>query len=317
MSFVWKEGEEVSVSAILTSDLHLREDTPVCRTDDFQRTLQRKLDWLSELQQSHGGVPILDAGDLFHHWKPSPALLSWVMLNLPRPFITVPGNHDMPQHNLSLLKTSGLYTLAVSASIQMLTGELPLWDDNLPFDVYVIPWGAAGLHPDCPEPRKHRKKVLLYHGLTYVGPAPYPGAEKEGLSASRLLDKFPQFDLIVSGHYHSGFCCCSEDGIRLLVNPGGIARTTADEIDRQPIVFLWDADQNSVKPVAVPIEEGVILRDHIERQEQRNGRMDAFLSRMSQSVEIQLSFRENLQRYMAQNEISQMVQQEVWRCLMT
>lgn len=305
----------MNVSAILTSDLHLREDTPVCRTEDFQRTLQRKLDWLSELQQSHGGVPILDAGDLLHHWKSSPALLSWVMLNLPHPFITVPGNHDMPQHNLSLLRTSGLYTLAVSTSVRMLDDEFPLWDDELPFDIYAIPWGVKTLHPDCPKPRKHRKKVLLYHGLTYVGSEPYPGAEKEGLLASRLLERFLQFDLIVSGHYHSGFCCSSEDGKRLLVNPGGIARMTADEIDRQPYVYLWDAERNVAEPVAVPIEQGVIRRDHIERQEERNERMDAFLSRMSQDVEIQLSFQENLRRYMAQNDISKTVREEVWQCL--
>lgn len=305
----------MNVSAILTSDLHLREDTPSCRTDDFQMTLQRKLDWLAGLQQKYGGVPILDAGDLLHHWKPSPALLSWVMLNLPRPFITLPGNHDMPHHNLNMLRFSGLYTLAVSRYIEVLDGAHPLWNEELSFDIYSIPWRETTLSPEVQPFRPHRRKVLLYHGLTYVGSAPYPGAEKEGLLASRLLDRFPQFDLIVSGHYHRGFCCASEDGKRLLVNPGGITRMTADEIDRQPYVYLWNVEQNTVEPVPVPIECGVIRRDHIEQQEERSGRMDAFLSRMSQDVELQLSFRENLRRYMTQNDVSNAVQQEVWGCL--
>jgi hypothetical protein len=90
---------------------------------------------------------------------------------------------------------------------------------------------------------------------------------------------------------------------------------TADEIDRQPYVYLWDAEQNKVVPVAVPIELGVVRRDHIAQQQKRTGRMEAFLSRMTQDVEIQLSFRENLRRHMAQNEISNAVQEEVWRCL--
>lgn len=303
----------MNVSAILTSDLHLREDTPVCRTDDFQKTLARKLDWLSGLQQQHGGVPILDAGDLFHHWKPSPALLSWTMQKLPRPFFTVPGNHDIPQHNLKMLEFSGLYVLAVSNYVELFYDGWCRQDDALGFDIYAIAWGKQG--DTIPKLRKGRRNVLLYHGLTYVGPAPYPGAEKEGLSASRLLERFPEFDLIVSGHYHSGFCCCTKDQKRMLANPGGIARMTADEIDRQPYVYLWDAERNVVTPVAVPIEQGVITREHIERQEERSDRMDAFISRMSQSVEIQLSFRENLRRHMVQNDISPSVQEEVWQCL--
>lgn len=312
----------MNISAILTSDLHLREDTPVCWTEDFQKTLARKLSWLRELQHKHGGVPILDAGDLFHHWKPSPALLSWTMENLPQPFITVPGNHDMPQHNLSMLGLSGLQVLWLSDTIYLLTDMRSMTGSEfieshnlfLPFSLYAIPWGQQELSPSC-LPLREGRKILLYHGMTYVGKPPYPGAEKEGLSASRLLDRFPQFDLIVSGHYHSGFVICSKDQRRMLVNPGGIARMTADEIDRQPYVYLWDAEQNKAVPVAVPIEHGVIRRDYIIQQEERTGRMDAFLSRMTQDVEIRLSFRENLRRHMVQNDISKSVQEEVWGCL--
>ena len=239
------------------------------------------------------------------------------MLNLPQPFITVPGNHDMPQHNLGMLSASGLNVLWVSEHIRMLTDEFPMQDDEFPFDVCAIPWGRRVLGSANPPLRKHRCNVLLYHGIVYNGAPPYPGAEIEGCTGSSLLDRFPQFDLIVSGHYHSGFAICSEDQRRMLANPGGIARMTADEIDRQPYVYLWDAERNVVAPVAVPIEHGVVRRDHVIQQEERTGRMDAFLSRMTQDVEIQLSFRENLRRHMVQNEISNVVQEEVWRCLET
>ena len=301
-------------SAILTSDIHLREDTPVCRTDDVLTTLGRKLAWLRELQQKCGGVPILDAGDLFHQWKPSPGLLSFAIQNLPKSFYTVPGNHDIPQHSMDLFGKSGLNTLFVGGHLDVLgTEALNRYNEFL---AWGIPWkGSLSFSIDqvieC-QKRIGRKSrtVLLYHGLVYDS-LPWPGAEKEGDSGSGFLKKVPGFDLIVSGHYHRSFVA-QQDG-RLLVNPGGIMRMTADEADRQPEVYIWYAEDNSVEAVPVPIEKGVVVADHLVQQKEKDQRMEAFLSRMgSGDIELGLSFRENLTRYMVQNEIRKGVQDVVW-----
>ena len=47
-----------NVTALFTSDLHLREDTPVCRTDDFLKAQIKKLKFLSALQAKHN-CPVL------------------------------------------------------------------------------------------------------------------------------------------------------------------------------------------------------------------------------------------------------------------
>ena len=299
-------------SAILTSDIHLREDTPVCRTDDVLATMVRKLAWLKELQQKCGGVPILDAGDLFHQWKPSPGLLSFAIQNLPKSFYTVPGNHDLPQHSMDLLWKSGLWTLYVGGHINVYYEDVGATFEN--FHVQAMQWGGK-LSPEVLKEfddrlLKGKRRILLYHGLVYDSP-PWPGAEKEGDSGSGFLKKVPGFDLIVSGHYHRSFV--AQYNNRLLINPGGIMRMTADEADRQPEVYIWYAEDNSVEAVPVPIEQGVVVADHLVQQKEKDQRMEAFLSRLGGGdIELGLSFRENLTRYMAQNEIRKGVQDVVW-----
>ena len=64
----------MNVDLILTSDWHLRESTPECRTDDFWEAQWKKIDFIKELSEKHGAF-VFVAGDIFHHWKPSPNLI--------------------------------------------------------------------------------------------------------------------------------------------------------------------------------------------------------------------------------------------------
>ena len=80
-------------SAILCGDFHLREDTPVCRTDDFWAAQWDKVLEIKELQEKYK-CPVIHSGDLFNHWKPSPYLLSTTMWGMPEHFHTIYGNHD-------------------------------------------------------------------------------------------------------------------------------------------------------------------------------------------------------------------------------
>ena len=82
-------------TAILTGDIHLRDDQPVCRTDEYFAAQHRKIKWLRELQEKHD-CPVFDAGDLFSRSKPSHFLLQWAIQELPERFHTIPGNHDLP-----------------------------------------------------------------------------------------------------------------------------------------------------------------------------------------------------------------------------
>ena len=104
--------------AILTSDWHLREDTPICRTDNYWEVQWKKVDYISKLQKQYNCL-VLHAGDLFDHWKPSPRLLREIILHIPDTFFTVYGQHDLPQHSLELTNKCGINVLQAANKLRV------------------------------------------------------------------------------------------------------------------------------------------------------------------------------------------------------
>lgn len=281
---------------ILTADWHLREDTPVCRTDDFQQAQWQKVKFVKTLQEEHG-CPVLHAGDLFNHWKPSPWLIAKTLIELPKDFHTVYGNHDLPQHNLNLASKSGVYTVAVGRPGSLLH-KCHYGDDP---------------NKDAQDIKVHGRRVLVWHVMTYAGKEPYPGVQED--PATRLLAKYRQYDLIVTGDNHEAFTVKLRD--RLLVNPGSLTRQEAGQVDFRPRVYLYWADTNAVKPVYLPIDKSVISRAHIERTARRDERIEAFVSRLSDDYEVELSFEKNLQQFARTNQVRQSVMDIIYKSIET
>jgi len=263
-------------SAILTSDWHIREDIPTCYPDGgFQEDQWAAVEAIRHLQLAYD-CPILHPGDLFDYWKPSPSLLSMTMLAIPKQFYTVYGQHDLPQHSLKLKQKSGMHTLEVAKKVTVLPfthyGEMP----NMALEF----------------PQLIGHKILVWHHLTYMT-QPYPGAT--GGNAKGILRKYPQFDLIVTGDNHTSFWV--EYQGRLLVNPGPITRQTAKQIDYKPRVYLWFKDTNTVIPHYLPFTEGIISREHIDKKEKRDNRIDAYISKLDGEWQAELTFEDNLKRF--------------------
>jgi len=273
------------VYAILTADWHLRENTPIGRTDDFWNAQWKKVAFVSELQRKYD-CPVIHAGDLFDHWKPSPYLLSKTFENLPEQFWTVYGNHDLPYHGIDSSHKSGVYTLVTSGRITLLPG---------------IHWGRlpSDDHKGVSIPSSNRK-ILVWHIMTYIGKDPWPGCTDP--SADTLLKRYSQFDLILTGHNHK--CFMKEQDERILLNPGALTRQTVDQIDHKPCVFLYHADTNTVEKVYIPITENVMSREHIDIKERRDARIEAFVERLNTEWQKGVSFEENLEQFLNRNDIS-------------
>lgn len=298
-TFLLKRGKELydkrKPSAILTSDWHLREDTPTCWIGDFQMEQWLSVAYVSKLQEKYDCL-VVHTGDLFHHWKPSPWLLAQAMDLLPKQFFTVYGQHDLPQHNWELRGKSGINCLRAARRITVLDGC------------------HYGQEPDKESlffpNREIDRKVLVWHHMTYITP-PYPGAT--GGNATAILRKYPQFDLIVTGDNHQSFYR-EYDG-RILVNPGNLTRQVADQIDYQPRVALWYAETNTIEWVNIPIKEGVITREHIEVKQQRDNRIDAFISRLDGDWVAGMSFEENLEAFFNKNQTRESVKQIIYTAI--
>ena len=278
--------------------MHLREDTPVCRTDNYSERQWIKVDFISELQKQLD-CPVIHAGDLFDHWKPSPYLLRKAILHLPNNFYTVYGQHDLPQHNLKLVNKCGINVLEAAKKLTILP---------------TCHWGQSPKESSLLFARESRheedRKVLVWHHLTYIS-KPFPGAT--GGMAQGILRKYPQFDLIVTGDNHESFV--EEYKGRLLVNTGSMMRMDADQTNHKPCVYIWYAEDNSIEVKYLPYEEGVVSREHLERKKQRDKRLSAFISRLTGKYKVKMSFEENLQQFEKANKVDSEIINIIYKSL--
>lgn len=251
--------KEMVPTLILVSDIHLRDDKPRCRTDNFIDEQTLCLGFLCGLQVKYK-CPVIHAGDLFNRWKPSPWLISYAIRYLPTEFYTIYGQHDLPDHNFDLRDKSGVHTLETAGRIKVLEG---------------VHYGQKPEDFKIQTVFTKTRKILCWHHLTYTTP-PFPGAEAGNAIAT--LKKYSQYDLIVTGDNHLSFYTRYQN--RLLVNPGSFTRQKADQIDFQPRVALWYEEDNSIEWVELPIAEGVITRDYIEDKKEKDERIDFFLNRI-------------------------------------
>ena len=281
-------------SAILTADWHLRSDTPICRMDDFWKAQWAKVGFIADLCTKYG-VEVIHAGDLFNHWKPSPYLLTYASLLLPPAFSTIYGNHDLPQHLMELREKTGTHNLEQNNRLRVL--EKGHWLESVG-NIY-------------PASNTDVATIGIWHGMVWHGKRPWPGCEDP--SAEQILEENPQFPLILTGHNHQTFVA-EQDG-RLLVNPGSLTRQKADQEKHQPCVFLWYADDNTVEKILLPAQPGVISREHIEKREEKDERIAAFIAKLNQDGPGGLSFEENLEQVQRETKARSSVMQIIRRAL--
>jgi len=267
--------------AIFTADWHLRDSVPICRTDDFWEAQWTKVNFVTELQERYD-CPVFHSGDLLHHWKASPYLLSTALEHLPKDFHTVYGNHDLPQHSIELTERSGVHTLEAGGGLTILhgvhAGQEPTKANGFDLCGY---------------------ETLVWHEGVWQGKCPWPGCEN--LTAEELLEKYDYFDLIVTGDFHKP--CIARDKGRLRVNPGSLMRQAAEQIDFLPRVYLWSAKDNDVVPAFLPINLDAVSREHLDMVKERDERIEAFISRLDVDWSTELSFEGNLQKYMSSNTV--------------
>lgn len=292
-----RQPKQDQADAILTADWHLRETDPVCRTDNFvEETQWKKVDFVSNLQKQHD-CPVLCAGDLFDYWKPSPWLLSKTIKHLPNNFWTVYGNHDLPQHSLDLAAKCGVYTLWMAYAINLWVQGA--WQ-TLPENVFYL--DESNIIKE--------KAIHLWHVMTYQAKEPYPDCTAP--KANKLLRKYPQFDLIVTGDNHHPFVEAYEG--RLLVNPGSLSRQKVDET-HLPRIYLWYGNANTVKPVYIPVQNDVISNVHIKTVTERDKRIDAFVTGLNNEYKTTVSFDNNLKRFEHTNNIHKSIMEIIYKSI--
>lgn len=289
--------KDKKADGIFCSDMHLREKgkNPEARSDNVWDAQWKKLDFISELQQENE-CDVFHAGDLFDHWDVSDELLAKTIEHLPDDFNTVYGNHDLPLHSMLQKHKCGVYVLHKARVLHA-------------FDAGAWKYDPDG---DTPVIEVKGRKILIWHKYVYKQKE-FWKADMGGAYSSGLLRKYPNYDVILTGDNHEAFTDVHKG--RLLVNPGSMIRSTAKQIDFRPRVYLWYADTNTVEPVYLPIEENVITREHLEKKENKDKRIQVFIENLDTQYDSDANLDQKIQYVFQKNKTKESVQQIVLKAM--
>jgi hypothetical protein len=86
-------------------------------------------------------------------------------------------------------------------------------------------------------------------------------------------------------------------------------------MDQKSRCYLYAGDNNRISPAFLPIEDAVVRRDHIDQREERDERLEAYISRLNTDWTVDLSFERNLGEFFRANDIGQDVQKLVYKAI--
>lgn len=274
---------------LITADWHIRGDRPRCRTDvdwiEHQRQCIREIFDIALLNKA----TVKLVGDIFNTPRIATEALCMAMEEFHRfqdqggVVHILAGNHDLPYHNYDLVSQSSYGVL------RSMVGEIGPDETQ----------DAAPFGKDDPQ----GKEFAFTHQLVFPDKASVPPG-CEGMLASDVLERF-RSRFIFTGDYHHAFLAESDDNWqgqpRFLLNPGCINRQTVDMADYSPRVALFDPDAPGRKAVQwitlnSDLDDTLVSREHIELQEERDERIEAFVQQIASSKGITLSFMDNLEK---------------------
>jgi len=219
------------VLAILCADIHLSLRPP--------RARRKEADWFDAMACSLGELtalanryeaPILCAGDIFDYWRAEPELINFALNHLPNMY-AIPGQHDLPLHNIDLIKRSAFWTMVLAEKIEPIIHKTPILIEN-DIVVHGFPFGS----PILPfEEQSKKYHIALAHDYFWTDVYHFPGAPKEH-EASQYRSKIKGYFAVAFGDNHKGFLT-KVNNIPVL-NCGTLMRRKTDEAEYEPQIGL-------------------------------------------------------------------------------
>jgi predicted phosphodiesterase len=291
------------VIAIITADIHLRDTQPIARIDNYWETQWKKINQIKELQQKYNCC-ILDAGDLFHKSASSIFLNSYVIKNFISDIFTIPGNHDLEDHNINLIKKSNLSILEAVKKAHIIKNneDNPIGNNIV---VFGIPYTTKLQEIKINKKYEKHKKILLIHAMIFKNNKENKlNPFIEGWTAKQILKKYSEFDLIISGHNHKNFEYECEN--RKLINPGSMMRMKIDQLEHQPCFYLLYNDLSTEK-IFFNIEKDIFDKNYIKEiilKKESKIKLDRFVDQLKGDKTYNINFKQNIENYFIKNDIN-------------
>lgn len=279
---------------VFTSDWHNTDKTPSCRIDDYQENQVNKINFIQKTAKKCKAEHILEAGDL----TDTPFLSYLYFRKLLRLFwfsiYTVYGQHDLRYRNKGNTPLDALHD-SLNGIIKILppNSHQPLGEN---VDLYGCSYGEK--IPEIINPKNFN--ILLIHKMLLAK------KEKDWEEEYELGNKFlsdNDFNVIVSGDNHQSFHVKS--GNKFLFNCGSLMRSTIDQIEHKPCIYIFDTATSKFEQIFIPIHPWQKCFDLEKKikEEETNEQMESFVQGLSKHKDMGLNFTDNLFTYLKKNKI--------------
>lgn len=237
---------------ISVSDLHLTAQTPIGRKDDYAEASLHKLRQVIDYTNARGDVLVLP-GDIFDRatvptWYTNRVINEFSRLR--RPCIAIPGNHDLPQHNLNIVKDSSLWTLHIAEALKV----YPLGSFEHPPEAEGERWVTFhtcpfGSDPADLEPIPEHYNVLVAHIPAFDKAVPF--YMLDALTIDQLEARYSGYDLYLVGDIHERAARSKT------IVTGSMLRRTILQKEFKPGFWVIDTETDSRTMVEFKIAEDV------------------------------------------------------------
>jgi predicted phosphodiesterase len=289
-------------------DVHIADDVPICRKDDFKATQLRKMDKINEIV---GNNTLLIAGDVFHTWNCAYLLAHEVNTRMPNNTMFVYGNHDLPYHSYEE-KARTPFMLLKMRELTHCDSDFLYHDitssDNYNVDVFGASWGK----PIPSIINEDKINVLVQHRMCYYK-EPVFGRDGDAYDVTKLFEKpeYTQYNVIITGDNHKPFVYWKDDK-HVWINTGPIMRHSVTEREYDPSVTCIEIE-GTIKVTRISLGADVNAVDRTEMYEKqgRDELVSEFANGLTTQTEKSLDFEHVLSVFMDNNNIRQETQEAV------
>jgi hypothetical protein len=304
--------------AVLVSDLHLRHTAPVSRAEKGDAWYAVLGGYCDQLKRIAGDLPIVCAGDVFHKWNSPPELINWAIKHLPKMY-AIPGQHDLPLHNMQDIHKSAYWTLVEAEVIDHLgSGSYRRAGKDLV--VHGFPWGA-----DVPKKvntdwwREDEVHLAVVHAYCWDDGHSFPGAEPKN-HVQEWYRRLKTYDAAVFGDNHKGFHQTfgmhngSKDSFFEVINCGGFYRAKSDEVMYQPQVGVLDSD-GSIRRKFLDVSKDEWEEDVLKAAQTPAVSVEELMELLDEAGDAAYDFAEAVVRRMERLKVSESVRKIVLKAL--
>jgi len=280
------------VIAIFCSDIHLSLTPPVWRSaePDWLEAQKRPLLELQQLKDKYN-CPIFCAGDVFDKWNSPAELINFALEYLPDMY-AIPGQHDLPLHNLNDIKKSAFWTLIKAGKIIHNKSETDKIIVGPPIRIEAFSYGIK-IEPIKKEESDKRILICLAHQYVWIKGYSYPNVPKENVLYN-LQKQLKGYEIAVFGDNHKHFYTSMEN--TQVWNCGALIRRKSDEKDYRPCVGLLTAGGH-IKIHYLDISQDKHLTNYDNINSKEDIDIDGFIKNLENLGDTALNFVDAVKRY--------------------